>query len=284
MPISANPIHTVRETGRAGMGAYHWARNAVEGAGDVAMLLLHTAQRLNHRSFTKTRIKDTIYQMYAGGVLAIPIVMMVSLFMGMVLALQTGIELGKFGQQDLIGSIVSVAMCREMGPLITGIILVAAVGSAMAAELGTMSVSEELTALDVMTVDRVRFLVLPRVFALAVMCPILTIISDVIGIVGGEIIAVERLGVSPPLYITTTMDALRGQSLLGLPRDIYVGVLKSFVFGIVIAGVACSTGMRATNGAQGVGDATRRAVRTTILLIVVLNYILTGMFFGLIPE
>jgi phospholipid/cholesterol/gamma-HCH transport system permease protein len=175
-------------------------------------------------------------------------------------------------------------MCREMGPLITGIILVAAVGSAMAAELGTMSVSEELTALDVMTVDRVRFLVLPRVFALAVMCPILTIISDVIGIVGGEIIAVERLGVSPPLYITTTMDALRGQSLLGLPRDIYVGVLKSFVFGIVIAGVACSTGMRATNGAQGVGDATRRAVRTTILLIVVLNYILTGMFFGLIPE
>ncbi|MFN0206454.1 MAG: MlaE family ABC transporter permease [Planctomycetota bacterium] len=277
-------MEITQNTPKTGFSIFDWFLRVTYGAGEVIFLLFNTAKRLNHKSFTKARVLATVEQMYAGGVLAVPIVMMVSLFVGMVLALQTGIELGKFGQQDLIGTIVSVAMCREMGPLITGIILVAAVGSAMAAELATMSVSEELTALDVMTVDKIRFLVVPRVIALALMCPILTLISDLIGIAGGGFIASERLGVSGHLYLNTTIEALRRESLFGFPKDIYVGVFKSFIFGIAIASIACAAGMHATNGARGVGDATRRAVRTAILLIVVLNYLITGLFFGLLPD
>lgn len=255
--------------------------DSVRGAGASVGLLVDTAQRLVSG---RVRIRPVLDQMYAGGVLTIPIVVLVSLFMGMVLALQTGLELLKFGQQDLVGVIVSVAMCREIGPIITGIILSAAVGSAMAAELGTMSVSDELTALDVMTVDKTRFLVLPRVLALAVMCPILTLFADLIGIVGAGIVGVNRLNVGLQLFITTTVEALRGTALFSLPKDLYVGLFKAIIFGIVIAVVGCAAGMRATNGAQGVGDATRRAVRVSILLIVVLNYILTGLFFGVVSR
>lgn len=272
------------DTGRAGTRLFHSTRTMLEDAGNGVSLLIETGKRLNHKTFSKTRLRDFLDQMYSGGILSIPIVLLVSFFMGMVLSLQTGVELGKFGQQDLIGTIVSVAMCREMGPLITGIILVAAVGSAMAAELGTMSVSDELTALDVMTVDRIRYLIVPRILALAIACPLLTIFANAVGVIGGGLIAVERLGVTPQLYKNAAMEALRDESLFGFPKDIYVGILKSFVFGITIATIACATGMRAKNGAQGVGDATRRAVRSSILMIVVLNYLISGLFFGLIPE
>ncbi len=264
-----------------------WTRSAgsllldtLSSSGAGLALLLDTVRRL---PVARPRLRPVLDQMFAGGVLTIPIVVLVSLFTGMVLTLQTGLELQKFGQQDLIGRIVSVAMCREMGPFITGIILAAAVGSAMAAEIGTMAVSEELTALDVMNVDRTRFLVMPRVLGLALMCPLLTIFADIVGIVGGGIVAINRLGVSQALYVTTTVEELRGATILGLPKDIYVGVLKALVFGVTIAIVGCASGMRATNGASGVGEATRRAVRVSIMLIVVLNYVLTGLFFGLLP-
>ncbi|MBI3818351.1 MAG: ABC transporter permease [Planctomycetes bacterium] len=278
------PVGALAETARVGTSWIGHIRRSLDDTGHGVALLLATIQRLDHKLLKRSNLRNLADQMYAGGILSIPIVVLVSFFMGMVLSLQTGVELGKFGQQDLIGTIVSVAMCREMGPLITGIILVAAVGSALAAELGTMSVSDELIALDVMTVDRTRFLVVPRVVAMALMCPILTIIADIVGIFGGSVIATERLGVSGPLYTNRTIEALRGETFLTMPKDVFVGVLKAFVFGVTIAIVACATGMRATNGAQGVGEATRRSVRTSILLIVIINYILTGMFFGLLPE
>ena len=156
-------------------------RNVTQSAGASVHLLFETARRLPR---ARPRLTPVIDQMYAGGVLSIPIVVLVGLFTGMVLCLQTGLELQKLGQQDLVGRIVAAAMCREMGPFVTGIILSAAVGSAMAAEMGTMAVSEELTALDVMTVDTTRFLVLPRVIALALVAPILTLFADLVGIVG----------------------------------------------------------------------------------------------------
>lgn len=258
-----------------------WFQEAIVGAGEALTLLYETVRRLGPANLSRARLRDVVHQMSVGVMPSLPIVLLVSLFMGMVLALQTGIELGKFGQQDLIGGIVSVAMCREMGPLVSGIILVAAVGSAMAAEIATMSVSDELTALDVMTVDKIRFLIVPRVAALALMSPLLTIFADLVGVIGGGVIAVGRLGVSEQMYINRTIDALRTQEFFSLPKDIFVGVLKSFIFGIAIAIVSCACGMRATNGARGVGEATRRAVRTSILLLVVLNYIITGLFFGL---
>lgn len=260
----------------------HWVVGWIRAAGSGVDLLFETIRRI----FVKRpRVRPVLDQMYSGGVLSIPIVVLVNLFTGMALTLQTGLELQKFGQQDLVGNIVSVAMCREFGPFITGIILAAAVGSAMAAELGTMAVSEELTALDVMTVDKTRFLVLPRFVALALMCPLLTTLADLIGIVGGGIVAAGRLNVSAVLYANSAVETLRGEAILGVfPRDVYVGLLKAVVFGATIAIVGCATGMRARNGAQGVGRATRSAVRASILLIVVLNYVITGVFFGLLPS
>jgi phospholipid/cholesterol/gamma-HCH transport system permease protein len=249
----------------------------LQSAGASVHLLFETARRLPR---ARPRLTPVIDQMYAGGVLSIPIVVLVGLFTGMVLCLQTGLELQKLGQQDLVGRIVAAAMCREMGPFVTGIILSAAVGSAMAAEMGTMAVSEELTALDVMTVDTTRFLVLPRVIALALVAPILTLFADLVGIVGGGFVAVSRLGVGRELYVTTSMLQIQESTIfVFLPKDLYVGLLKSLVFGITIAIIGCATGMRATNGARGVGEATRTAVRTSITMIVVLNYVLTGILF-----
>jgi phospholipid/cholesterol/gamma-HCH transport system permease protein len=263
--------------GGGARGAAAALLDMVNAAGAGVALFLETVRKAPSG---RLRTRVVLDQMYAGGVLTVPIVVLVGLFSGMVLTLQTGLELQKLGQQDLIGRIIAVAMCREMGPFVTGTILAAAVGSAMAAELGTMAVSDELTALNVMTVDTTRFLVIPRVVALALTCPILTIFADAVGIIGGGFVAVNRLGVGKELYIESAIDALRGETLLfAMPKDLYVGVVKGLVFGVTISIIGCASGMRAKNGAAGVGDATRRAVRASIMMIVVLNYVITGLFF-----
>lgn len=267
-----------RQTGAWIRGVARAAIGTLDAAGASVRLLGETAKRIPRGL---PRFGSTLDQMYAGGVLSIPIVILVGTFTGMVFTLQTGLELQRLGQQDLVGRIVTAAMCREMGPFVTGIILAAAVGSAMAAELGTMAVSDELTALEVMTVDTTRFLVMPRVIALAVVSPVLTLFADWLGILGGGIVAVTRLGVGPELYMTNTMLQLREDTtLFGLfPKDLGAGLVKAVVFGVTIAVIGCATGMRATNGARGVGEATRTAVRTSIMMIVVLNFVLTGILF-----
>jgi len=208
------------------------------------------------------------------------VVLLVGLFIGMIVALQTGIELSRFGQQDQIGTIVALSMAREMGPFITAIILAATVGSALAAELGTMAVSEELAALEVMSVDRVKFLVMPRVVGVAVMCPMLTILADAIGIAGGGFIAKSQLNVGLALYWDSALDALQDNDFLfQLPKDVYSGLFKSLVFGILLAIISCAAGLQATAGAMGVGNATRKAVRDSIIAIIVANYFLSWLFF-----
>jgi len=219
-------------------------------------------------------------QLYQAGIKVVYVVALVGMFMGMIVSLQTGLELSNFGQQDQIGTIVALSMCREMGPFITGTILAATVGSALAAELGTMAVSDELAALEVMSIDRIRFLIMPRVVAAAVMCPLLTIICDAIGIVGGGFVAESQLNVGLALYYDSAFDALRGTGFwFDLPKDVYSGLTKSFVFGIVIAIISCSAGIRATSGAMGVGNATRKAVRDSIVAIIITNYFMSWMFF-----
>jgi len=157
-------------------------RQFLENTGFVFSLLFKALTRLDA---IPRRRRMIAYHMYNGGVGVLHVILLVGLFMGMIVALQTGIELSRIGQQDQIGIIVAVSMAREMGPFITATILSATVGSAVAAEIGTMAVSEELAALEVMSIDRVRYLVVPRLVALAVMCPLLTIICDTIGIFGG---------------------------------------------------------------------------------------------------
>jgi phospholipid/cholesterol/gamma-HCH transport system permease protein len=219
-------------------------------------------------------------QFYVGGIKVLHVVLLVGLSMGMVVSLQTGIELSRIGQQDQIGTLVALSMAREMGPFVTATVLAAAVGSSLAAELGTMAVSEELAALEVLSVDRVSFLVLPRVVALAVLCPILTILCDAVGIIGGSFVAQSQLGVEYSLYFDTVVEALKAPAvMLPVPKDIYAGLFKSFIFGIIISVVSCGAGILARGGALGVGSATRAAVRDSIILVIVTNYFMSWFFY-----
>lgn len=242
-------------------------------------LFLQTLMRLGSILARRRLIAEMMISL---GLQMTHVVLFVGLFMGMIVALQTGIELSRIGQQDQIGVIVAISMAREMGPFITATILAATSGSSMAAELGTMSVSDELAALETMSIDRYKLLILPRVVALGVMCPVLTVFCDAIGILGGGLVASTQLNVGWDLYSETAIDALRPVSgWLDLPYDVYSGLLKAFVFGIIIAVISCSEGVRARGGALGVGLATRSAVRDSIIFVIIANYMISQLLYDM---
>lgn len=257
----------------AATGAF--VRERVLGAGFVFSLLMHTA-RLTPR--LPRRMRFFLDACHSAGVKALPVTMIVAMFAGMILALQTGIELRNYGQTGAIGTITALSMCREMGPFITAVILAATVGSAMAAELGTMNVSDEVTALEVMSVDPADFLVLPRVAALTVMCPAVTVFSNLLGIAGGSIVADFQLGISSTFYWNSVQNALSDTAHF-LPKDIYVGLLKATVFGALISTISCAAGLRAQGGALGVGAAVQGAVRNSVVMIIVAGFIITSFFY-----
>jgi phospholipid/cholesterol/gamma-HCH transport system permease protein len=198
----------------------------------------------------------------------LPITFLVGLFSGMVLALQTGLELARYGQESSIGYLVSAAMCREMGPIMTGIACAGLMGSTYAAEIGTMRVNEEIDALEVMSIDPVYFLVMPRLIALTLSILVLTVFTDTIGIIGGALVGKTQLNVATDVYFQNAFDVLK-------LKDIYGGLLKSFVFGLIIATTACSQGLRAENGAEGVGNATLKTVVLSFVMILMFNYFLS---------
>jgi phospholipid/cholesterol/gamma-HCH transport system permease protein len=211
-------------------------------------------------------------QLFVCGVKSLGVTSVVALFTGMILALQAGLILSDYGQEVQVGTLVSQTMCREMGPFMTALILAASVGSAMAAEIGTMSVSEEIDALNVMSINPVRFLVVPRLFALMLMCPILTVYTNIVGISGGMLVANTQLGVSPQAYYDNALLYLGN-------KEIYVGLFKAWIFGIIITAIACYHGLAASGGAVGVGRATRITVVHSFLLILVSGYIITRLFY-----
>ena len=219
-------------------------------------------------------------QMYLCGVESLPVTLVVAVFTGMIMATQTGIELGKYGQEDVIGTVVTLTMCREMGPFMTGLILAATVGSSMAAEIGTMKVSEEIDALEVMSIDPVDFLVMPRIAAMTVMCPVVTVFTNIVGIIGGSVVSRSRLNVSFTTYFDKAADAFHTETILFfLPKDFYTGLFKALIFGIIIATVGCSQGLRASQGAIGVGHATRQSVINSFLLIIIMGYYMTNLMY-----
>lgn len=244
---------------------------STEGAGYSLALLFRTVGQAG--ALTRTEYVDALLrQMFICGIQTIPVTMVVSIFTGMILALNGGLTLAELGQETLIGRIVTVSMTREMGPFMTALILAASVGSGMAAELGTMKVSEEIDALEVMSIEPARFLVLPRLVAMAIVTPMLTVYTCLVGILGAAVISSSQFGVSYLRFQTEAVKALAA-------KDMYTGLLKAFIFGVVIAIVGCSQGLRATGGAIGVGQATRRAVVVSYLLIIILGYYLTFIFF-----
>lgn len=236
------------------------------------MLMLFEAAFYVPTAFSKRSRHEVMYQLYVTGIRSLGVISVVAAFTGMILALQTGLELRRFGLQANIGTAVTVTMLREMGPIMCALIITASVGSAVAAQLGTMVVSEEVSALEIMSINPVRFLVMPRLVALAVMMPILTIYTNILGIVGGAVIGSTQLEVTFQAYFDNAQ-------LYADNKDLYVGLLKAFVFGVVIAMTACHQGFSATEGAVGVGQATRRTVIISFLTVLVLGYMLTRVFY-----
>ncbi len=216
--------------------------------------------------------QEIVAQMLLTGVGSLPVVMVVGLFAGMVLALQSGQELARFQLQSTLGNIVAASICREMGPVFTAIIVAGRVGSAMAAQLGTMKVSEEIDALEAMSINPVRYLVMPRIWALLVMLPVLTVFANLLGILGGAMIARLQIGVSYHSFFDGVMTNLA-------VMDVLNGMVKAVVFGLTIAAVACYQGLNAREGARGVGLATTHSLVFSFLTIVIFDYFITAFFY-----
>lgn len=213
-----------------------------------------------------------VRQLYITGLKSLPVVTVVAGFTGMILALQTGLTLRKFSQEVNIGTAVMVSMLREMGPFMTALILAASVGSSIAAQIGTMTISEEVAALEVMSIDPIRFLVMPRLVALAVMTPLLSFYSTVMGVLGGGLVGATQLGVSWTAYLDNATKFADN-------KDLYVGMFKALCFGLVIGTIACHQGFATTKGAVGVGNATRSTVIISFLVILIIGYFITRLFY-----
>lgn len=245
--------------------AQSWFEDACAGAGYTLDLLLKALARLIHLGRKR---REAVEQLALCTLGSLAVVFITSLFTGMIVSLQTGQVLRDFSQEESLGFIVVVGMCREMGPVFTCLALAGLVGSTYAAEIGTMKVSEEVDALEVMSIDPVYYLVMPRILALAVAAVALTIYANVIGTVGGALVARANFGVDLSIFIKNGRDALK-------LKDIYGGLLKSFVFGLTIGTVACAQGLRAEGGPAGVGRATLHSVVISFMLILVFDYLLT---------
>ncbi len=253
-----------QQTGRRVLGL-------VEDAGYTVALWIETLRWTFTAGFFRLRaISD---QLYICGVQSVIVTLIVGLFTGMIITLQMGLVLKQYQIHGFIGMVVMITMLKELGPFMCAFILAGRVGSAMSAELGTMAVSEEIDALKVMSINPVKLLVMPRFVALTLMAPILTIFADIVGVLGGSVVAKYRIGVSYTLYYKRIWEYLQDAPLSLL----YGGMVKAMVFGMLISIIGCANGLRATRGAEGVGQASRRTVVDSFLLILILNYFMSSI-------
>lgn len=211
-------------------------------------------------------------QMLEVGYYSLPVVGLTAVFTGAVLALQSYTGLARFHFEESIAPIVVLSITRELGPVLVGLMLAGRLGAAMAAEIGTMRVTEQIDALHTLNTDPIRYLVVPRILACILMFPCLVIIADIIGVFGGYVIGIYNLGFSPDVYIRKTFEYLKLQ-------DVMSGLIKSSIFGFIVCSIGCYYGYTSKGGAQGVGSATTNAVVSAAILILLSNYIITGLLF-----
>jgi phospholipid/cholesterol/gamma-HCH transport system permease protein len=219
-------------------------------------------------------IRETIEQMELLGVGSVPIVILTGLFAGMALSLQLVVELVVFGAQGYLGRAVAVSIVREMGPVLTALMVAGRVCAGITAELGSMNVSQQIDALRVLGADPVKKLVVPRIVSMVIMLPVLTVISDAVGLVGGYAVAVFISRQSSPVYWSSASQAFNFQNLLG-------GVIKPFVFGYIIAVVGSHYGLQTEGGTKGVGRYTTHAVVVASILILISNFLITKLLISL---
>lgn len=216
--------------------------------------------------------RHILAQMNKIGLDGLPIVFLSALFMGIVMVFQSAYQLKRLGAKELIAPLVALSMCRELGPVFTALAIAGRAGASISAELGTMKVTEQIDALQTMATDPVKYLVTPRLIALLTMLPLLTVYADFIGMFGGYIIAVLKLGVTSSMYITSTFNVLT-------PKDIFSGLFKSVVFALIIGSVSCFQGLNTEGGAEGVGKATTLAVVVSFVLIIAADCLFSALFF-----
>src|SRR5687768_9304394 len=219
--------------------------------------------------------RDIVEQFEAIGVGSLTVVLLTGMFTGMVLALQSGMTLDQFGARSLVGRLVSASMVKELGPVLTGLMLAGRVGSGIAAELGSMIVTDQINALRALGTDPIRKLVVPRFLAGIFMAPVLTVIADTAGMVGGWIIAVTELNVPTGVYWSSVTQAL----FMG---DAWMGLVKPFALGFVIVTIGCHVGLRTTGGTQGVGRSTTNAVVAASVAVIAVDFFITPLLIELL--
>ena len=237
--------------------------------GGLVVLLAQTVYWFFASRLGKEQILE---QMNKIGVASLPIVFLTSLFTGMVLALQSAYQMQKMSAEMYIASLVALSIARELGPVLTALVVAGRCGAAITAELGTMKVTEQIEALETLSTNPVQYLVVPRFIALLIMLPLLTVFADFFGILGGYIIGVAKLDIAHSMYSKMTWDALQ-------VKDIMTGLTKSVFFAIIICLVACFEGMQSKGGAEGVGLATTSSVVRSFILIIMADCFFTALFY-----
>ncbi|MBU2102677.1 MAG: ABC transporter permease [Candidatus Omnitrophota bacterium] len=243
-------------------------------ARDVLRLLMNICYWIFLGPVRKKFVKlDAVaYQMVFVGLRSVVIVFFITVFTGIVLAMQTAYQLEKMGAVLYVASLVAISLCRELSPVLTSLVVAGRVGSAFAAELGTMKVSEQIEALETMAINPVRFLAAPRFLALLFMLPCLTIIGNLSGIFGGYLVGTNALHINGDLYVQTSFKYLE-------LKDIFTGLIKSVIFAIIIALIGCYEGLNTRGGAEGVGRATTRSVVISFILILLADCVVTAFFY-----
>jgi phospholipid/cholesterol/gamma-HCH transport system permease protein len=243
-------------------------------SGEIWRLALTAGHRLLREPFRRgVRFGETMYQTVRAGTGSVPLVALLCTLVGMIMALQGAYQLEKMGATSMVAGLVAVSVTRELAPLLAAIIVTGRVGSAFAAELATMQVSQEVDALTVMGIDPVSFLVVPRLSGLVIALPCLTLLADVVAIVGGMLIGVSVLGMGAPGYVSLTLDSL-------VLQDVYTGLVKAVVFALIIGLVACHRGLTTRGGAEEVGRSTTASVVRSIVLIILADLLVTALFFA----
>jgi phospholipid/cholesterol/gamma-HCH transport system permease protein len=264
----SEPLSVDEQVGHSALEVWQDVQTLLTFVGELTVTLLRAA-----RHPRLVRWSDAWLTAERAGVDALPIIALIGFLLGLILAFQSAIPMRRFGAEIFVANLIGVSMLREMGPLITAIILAGRSGSAFAAELGTMKVREEIDALTTMGLEPVRFLVVPRVLAAVTVTPLLTVFANLFGLIGGAVV-MRSLGFPLVTYVNQILSAVTVGDLLG-------GLFKSLVYGIVVAGIGCLRGLQTTTGASAVGQSTTSAVVSGIVLIAIVDGVFAVVFYAL---
>ena len=240
----------------------------------VGKLAKFTARSLSHIFRPPFYPRMIMKSMIEIGYFSLPVVGLTAIFSGMVVALQSYTGFARFSAEGAVATVVVLTITRELGPVLAGLMVAGRIGASMAAEIGTMRVTEQIDALTTLSTNPFKYLVAPRLLAGLLMLPLLVLVADIIGVFGGYIVAVYRLGFNPGNYLSRTWEFLQ-------TVDVMSGLTKAAVFGFIITLMGCYHGYNSRGGAQGVGQATTNAVVSAAIMILVFNYVITSLFFGM---